>query len=57
MRTCVACEEEHSSATCCDCGAPALGIGRYACLCAEHGYEAYEDARADAAQDERGAGL
>jgi len=37
----------HELDKCCECGAGATGEGRFAYLCADHAYEAYEDERAD----------
>lgn len=45
--TCEYCGEPHEPRECCQCGAPAIASGRFGHLCSDHGYEAYEDERAD----------
>jgi hypothetical protein len=47
LDNCTFCNEAHYLDECCECGGSATGQGKYAYLCADHAYEAYEDERAD----------
>lgn len=44
---CEHCEEYHEPSKCCECGAQATAQGKFPYLCPDHGYEAYEDERAN----------